>query len=217
MSPRDELRLVAWTLIGIQLLTAFGAIALLGRIVPAVARIVAENIDSIESAEDMLAALIDAGVPEADRRAAFRDAFDRARDNITEEAERPALNRIADFDDAALSGDPSAVVVVTRSIREITAVNQQAIARAEAEARRLSFAGSWAAAILALVGYFAARGASRRLRRRVVEPIEHLGEVLREARAGDRFRRCSSSRAAPEIQDILRSVNDLLDRGRPTP
>ena len=213
MDLRRQSRSVFSLILGVQLATAFGAIALLSRMGPAIARVAEANVDSLSSAAEMMAAL--AAPPDDIERAreAFLAAHARAGRNVTEAEERPLLEAIADDVDEALGGDPEARRRVLAAIQELAEVNHRALRRMDDEAQRLARAGAWAAVMLALIAFLLVRLTARRVDRVFVMPILEIAAVVDAARQGDVFRRCSVRGGSPEIQSLAEGVNQLLDRG----
>jgi hypothetical protein len=212
MQLRREFRIAFGLIFGLQLATAFGAIALLTRMGPAIARVSADNVDSLGATEDMLAALaLEGGALSKASAAEFREAFGRARGNVTEKEEGPLLDEIERGMSPALDGDPEARAAVILNLRRLSQVNRQAMLGTDAEAQRLATAGAWAAAILALITFLAARLLAERAEHRLVMPLYDIYSTLQAAKSGDMRRRCSMHRGSSEVEGIALSVNRLLD------
>jgi hypothetical protein len=211
---RQQFRLSLAILVGFQLITAFGAIALLSRMTPAIAEILDENEFSIEEARRMLLVLASRAF-EPDQAALeqeFQQALARAYENITEPGEVEALDELKQSGPAAVAGDSAALRQTVEGIRRFVAINREAMLRADHEARRLGTAGAWAAVFLALAAMTSTVLVGRRLAQRVLDPLSELYEVSEAARAGDRFRRCRGMGATPEMVRLMESVNLLLDQ-----
>lgn len=200
-------------LVAVQILIAFGAIGLLSRMAPAVERIMAENVYSLEAAEDLMATLPMTGEeapPEARRR--FQNALGRLRGNITEEDEAPLVDEIEALAGAALAGDVDARARVSHALRRLNVINRQAMQRADDRAQRLGRAGAWSAVFVAALGFAASFVVVGRLRRRVVEPVIELYSVVESLERGERHRRCTLSDAPEEIRAVMLSLNRYIDR-----
>lgn len=206
MQLQREFRLAFGLIFGLQLATSFGAIALLSRMGPAIERVAAENVDSLAAIEDMLAALA-LDRPGDD----FTRAFELARGNVTEPAEEPLLDEIERRMTAAFQGDATARASVVRSLRNLSAVNHDAMYRSDKEAQRLATAGAWAAAMLALLSFLAATLLAQRADHRVIAPLFDIHSTLQAAKRGDARRRCNAFRGSAEIEQIALEVNSLLD------
>jgi hypothetical protein len=218
MQLRKEFRIAFGLIFGLQLATAFGAIALLTRMGPAIARVAADNVDSLEAIEEMLAALALEGDAFAEGPAAqFQQAYGRAVGNVTEEAERPLLEAVKRSAKAALAGDADARAEVVLSLRRLSEVNRQAMQRTDAEAQRLATAGAWTAALLALVTFLAARLLAERAEHRLIMPLFDVYSTLQAAKHGDTRRRSAVHKGASEIERIALGVNALLDARGPAP
>ncbi|GIW72632.1 MAG: hypothetical protein KatS3mg102_2174 [Planctomycetota bacterium] len=216
MRVRDEVRLGLALLLGLQLATAFAAIWLLGRMAPAIERIITDNVASVEASWEMLAVLAapegEDGPARAARAEAFARALQQARRNVTEEEERPLLEGIARHAAGALAGQPADRRVVVEALTRLAAINQRSMQRADERAKRFGIAGAWAMALCGIVGFAIAVVAARRFQARIVEPLAELEEVVLAAYVGDTHRRCRVSGMAAEVGRIGAALNDLLDR-----
>lgn len=213
MELRREFFYTIGTLVALNVLLAFGAIGLFVRMLPAIERILEENVYSNIAAEEMLAVLAEsptARVPTEGRRR-VEDAFRRAKSNVTEPEEIPVLDAIERNLRAALDGERDAVVAEVRAIQNLIAINRDAMRKVDREAQRLGRAGAWAAVFVGFLSFLLSVVVLGRLRRRVVEPVVELHHVLEGLRRGERFRRSSPRDAPAEIQEVLQSVNALLD------
>lgn len=213
MELRREFFYTIGTLVALNVLLAFGAIGLFVRMLPAIERILEENVYSNIAAEEMLAVLAEsptARVPTEGRRR-VEDAFRRAKSNVTEPEEIPVLDAIGRNLRAALDGERDAVVAEVRAIQNLIAINRDAMRKVDREAQRLGRAGAWAAVFVGFLSFLLSVVVLGRLRRRVVEPVVELHHVLEGLRRGERFRRSSPRDAPAEIQEVLQSVNALLD------
>lgn len=200
-------------LVVIQVGLAFGLIGLLTRVSPAVQEILAENVYSNEAAEDMMAAMaLAVAGAEGEHRAAFDDALERARRNITLDAERPVLDDLQQRGSSVFGGSKDALPGALDAAQELIAINRSAMEGANQRARRLGSSGAWAAVVLALVGFLVSVLVVRHTMHGVVEPVEELESVLQSYRQGDRYRRCQGRAASQEMRRVLSAVNLLLDR-----
>lgn len=215
-SLQRQSRTVFGLIIALQLATSFGAIALLARMGPAIARVAEENVESLTAVEEMMLALALAGPGEGSEtaRGAFFQAHAAAERNITEDSERALLDEIRTAADGALAGDGGARARAFRALEELAQVNREALQRADLEAQRLSEAGAWAMVALAIVAFVFVRYVANRVERRFVGPVAEIANTLDAAREGDRFRRCSGGAGSPELRSIAEGVNRLLDEPR---
>lgn len=213
METRRDLLLGVGALFGLNLLLAFTAIGLFGRMGPVIDRILRENVHSIEAAEEMLSALAasPAALIEPEERARFDAALARARSNVTEQPERTILGRLAATREGAFAGDESARRELVAAIRDLTAVNRQALARTDREARRLGQAGAWFSALLATFTLLLSAFTVRRLMLRLIAPVRELVTTFDDIRAGNVHRRASEHQSPKELVRIIREVNQMLD------
>jgi len=213
MELRRNLLFSIAALVVLNLLLAFGAIGLFGRMGPAIARILQENVYSLEACETMLAelALSNGGPVSAEATKRFDDALDRVENNITESEEVPVIDRIRRGAPAALDGDDAAVEAMVADLRELIQVNRTAMAAVDRDAQRLGRAGAWAAVFMGILSFVLSLIVLRYIENRVVDPIEQVYAVLDASRRGDVHRRCQSRKAPAEIKAVMQSVNSLLD------
>ena len=200
------------------LLLGVGAVALFSRMSPAIDRILAENVQTMEASQAMLAALAEPD-PGA-RRSRFGRALDDARPHLNERAEGPLVARIDALWEDALdaSAAPTKRVELVRAIRELSEVNRASMEAADREARRLGSAGAWSVVLLGLLILGASQIFAGRLERRVVKPLLAIEDAARAAAEGDAHRRCPvDPTAAPEISTLARGINRLLDVRQPPP
>lgn len=202
-------------LIGIGVSIALAAITLFGRMAPAIEGIIEDNVVSIEAAEAMLAGMVDAelGGDPAGARRAFDGAFATARRNVTEPDEGLILDRIERLAPAAFDGDPDSVRQLVLEIRALGDVNRGAMTTADQSAKRLGVAGAWTMVVLGAGGFVVGLFTQRRLRKRVLLPLQEIHATLRSITMGDRLRRCTSPTApCSDLSEIMAMINRLLDR-----
>ena len=204
-----RLTLAVALLLAIQLLTSLGAIVLLGRMSPAIQKILEENVASVQAVETMALAL---AAPDGDEvRGRFFDALARAKSNVTIAAEAAPIATLERRADAALSGDPAAQRDAVLALAELGQVNREAMQAADDAAQRLGSAGAWAAVFLGIAGLALSSLTIRRLERRVLAPIAEIMRVVTAHRAGDTRRRCASPHATPELELVMTTLNELMD------
>ncbi|MEZ4370887.1 MAG: hypothetical protein R3B07_08675 [Polyangiaceae bacterium] len=204
---------VAFTaLLIVNLASAAAAIGLLGRMRPAIERIIERNIYSLEAVEGMLVVLSSPDGATNTNQAALDDALIRAERNITGDAERPLIAQLRTRLPQALKGDVAARRESLKALQELADVNRKDIEAADQNAKRLGTAGAWAVSFLALVGLGSGLIGLRRFDRRVLAPLEELHSVLTDHSGGQRLRRCGAiGQASKELHETMLSLNQLLD------
>lgn len=213
MQLRREFLVGLGTLVTLNILFAFGAIGLLLRMSPAIERILQENIYSIEATEEMLSLLVQSSrQPSRDMTLQqFEQAWQRARNNVTEAEETSVLQTIQQHYRAAIGGDEQAVGTVVRALQRLMHINRSAMEATDEEAQRLGFAGAWVAVLVALVSFVISLMVVHKLEGRVLNPFVELYRVLQSVLAGNPYRRCREIDAPEEIKRVLNSVNLILD------
>ncbi len=212
MALRRELLLTIGTLVLLNLLLAFGAIGLFARMGPVIERILDDNVFSITAAEEIVATLASEGTsvpPEA--ASAMQRALEQAKSNVTEPEEHDALRALQSDLPGALSGEAEARKSVVVAAEKLIRVNRAAMRRVDGQARRLGESGAWAAVFIGFLSFLLGVLLIVRLQRRFVAPLLDLHEVLQQAAAGNRFRRCRLADAPHEVIQLTQCVNRLLD------
>lgn len=213
MDFRRELLTLIGLLVLLCVLLAFGSLALLARMGPAIEQILRENVYSTAAAEDALVVVASASDRPLDAaaRAQLRDALDRLNGNVTEDAERPLLDAIEATLDASTAAPGPAREALIADLARLAEVNRAAMRRADHDAQRLGRAGAWAAALLGLVGLCVGLLVYQRARARLLLPVVEIDEVLASGRGGTAHRRCRARDAPGEITRIAAAVNRILD------
>ena len=206
---RRDVMLPLMILMSIALITSAGTTALLARMAPAIEQIIAENLYSLEAVEQMLAALGEGGGQAPGDR--FATALARAEGNVTEAAEREHLEVIERAWRPAIAGDPAERRRTIDALLQLAAINRGAVVRQDEEAKRLGYAGAWAAVFLGALSFAWALIAVGRARRRLIDPLQEVGAVLDAAHAGDTYRRCRHVEAPSEVETIMTGLDELLD------
>jgi len=209
MKAASEIRLGLGIMLGMQALMTLGAIGALSRMSPAIERIITENEVSIEAVEDMLAAL--ASPDAAQRRKDFEVALQKARDNVTEDEEKPLIEAIGNEGKAVLSGANTDSGSLVRSLRALSDVNRSSMHRADDRAKRLGAAGAWTAVLIGLASFLASAFVFRRISRRILAPIEELRSVIEARRERDPHRRIAMRAATADLQSVGDALNDLIE------
>lgn len=191
------------------LVVTLGAIHLLQRLAPA-AEGIAEAVDALAPAEEALAAVAVPGDPDAAVR--WADALERLDAAVADEREREALIAARRHGLAAFAGSETARAAAVEAIGTAARARREAALAEARAARRLALGGAWGAVLVGLAGYVASLVVTRRVRRRVVEPILELDRVLGAAARGEAGRRCRPLDAPREVRALVGRVNDLLDR-----
>jgi methyl-accepting chemotaxis protein len=204
----------AWILILLNILMALGSIWIFMRMAPAIERIIEQNERSLHACEEMLESLVLAGRRMAeteDLRRGFTEAFERARNNITESDEPSALEAISRAYPKAFQGDPEATEKTVLAITRLSAINRGAMIAADKRARQFGSAGAWGIVFMATAMFTVGMIFIRSLKHNFMEPLEEMDSVFQAFRRGDLLRRCGSKHLSPEMKKIFGQINELLD------
>ncbi len=161
--------------------------------------------------------------------AAFREALERAADNVTVEDERPLLDEIrarfavyreareglvASAPERPLAAYESQVLPRSRALAEtlgrLLDVNHRAMLEADRANRGLAWRGSAVLAGLATLALLSIGALSRSLRVHVLDRLEELGAVARAVSDGDHGRRVWVT-GDDELGRVGRQLNAALD------
>lgn len=215
MRLAQAVRVGAWILVGLNLLMAVGAIGIFNRMAPAIAVIIERNERSIAACVDMLASLAVTGSDAAFSTAeaeAFRAAFIRARDNVTEQQEPEILERMDRGLPALFRGEAVARGAMVDDTRLLVRINREAMVRADGQAQQLGRAGAWGVVFMALAVFLAGVVFIRSLTARVVRPLEEIHAVFTAHRGGESMRRCSGADLPQDVVAVFTGINELLDQ-----
>jgi len=211
MRVRVELGLHLLGLRVAVVLLGLGSVALFNRMSPAIERILAENVVTLEATEQMLVALADPALEPDEASEQLEAGLKVARDNITEEGERPLIAEIERLAPRALAAPTGhARTRLVAQIRELAEINRASMQAQDDQARRLGLAGGWGVVIVALLILSLTMLLTRQLEGRVVAPLVALAGQAEKIRAGDVYLRCADT-GAPEIREVSRLLNQLLD------
>lgn len=200
------------TLLAIQAVTSMVAIGLLGRMSPAIERIIEENVMSVAAAEQMLAVLAEGDSPAEPGLRSYLGALRTIEANLTEPEERAPARELRALAPETLAGEPAARQRSVALLREVGRINRGAMVRADERAKQLGIAGAWAAAFLGFAGLGASLLSMGRARRRILAPVTELARVAAAHHAGETHRRClAPAAAAPELARVMETMNELLD------
>lgn len=214
MKLAQSVKLGAWLLIAMNLLTAFGSIWIFMRMAPAIKVIIAQNEVSLEASEKMLAALVAArtsGDRTDGKLELFRNALNRAENNVTEKEEPAFIEEIVQHHKGAFNGDELALAQTLGAIVKLAEVNREAMRRADARAQQLGYAGAWGVVFMAALTFMVGMIFLRSMKKNLSEPMRVIDTVVSAFRRGDRMQRCSMGNPSKSIRQIFSNINELLD------
>lgn len=215
MSPSKGLATGAWLLICLNLLMAFGAITVFTRMNPAISEILLNNERTMNSCEQMLSALIsNFADPSRSKKneKAFLKALNDAKNNITEAREAEILQQISNSYSKAFASDQQAIINTRQNIIHLSAVNRQAMYKADKKAQQLGHGGAWAIVFMAVSAFIAGLIFVKNLNQKLLGPIEELQSVLQAHQKGETQRRCSGINLPKDINAVYTSINSILDK-----
>lgn len=213
----SSVRLGAWILIGLNFLMALACVHVFTRMAPAIEIIIEQNEKSLKACEEMLSYLAlstTAGQDASEILELFRDALNRAQNNITEPEEPDLLKTISETHVAAMAGDPLSRRRAISAITGLASVNRQAMIQEDLNAQQVGKSGAWGVVFMAICMFLAGLLFYRSLVKKVITPIEELLSVVEAHEKGEFMRRCTGYDLPREVRLIFDGVNTLLDTCR---
>ena len=214
MRLANTVKIGAWVLISLNILMAFGSIWIFMRMAPAIEVIILQNELSLEACEEMLTALLR---NENDKNQttiqieSFRNALERAKNNITEKEEPEILVRISQVYENAFEKDGAGLEQTVSAILELSKINRAAMKKADIRARQLGFAGAWGVVFMAASIFLVGMIFLRSLRVNLVEPLLEINFTVTAFREGNTMRRCSLANTPKSIKLMFNNLNEVLD------
>ena len=142
----------------------------------------------------------------------FREALQRAQQNITEEDEPVALQSISRSYPKAFEGDAAELKRTVEAILHLGAINRAAMVAADGKARQFGNAGAWGIVFMATGVFLVGMLFIRSLKRNLVQPLEEISSVMKAIRDGDSMRRCTGTNLPREIHRVFDELNEVLDK-----
>ncbi len=219
MKLAQSVRLAACFLIGLNLVMAFGSIWIFVRMTPAIEFIIDRNVTSIQTCEEMLAALAMVNNNRSEHNAAadsarnaFKEALHKAQQYITEADEPIIIKAINQSYLKAFAGDAAALTKTIDAILSLGAANRAAMVAADKKARQFGNAGAWGIVFMATVVFLVGMLFMRSLRKNLLRPLEEIHSVTATFRQGDTMRRCTGTGLPKEIHQVYSELNEILDK-----
>jgi hypothetical protein len=210
MQLTRNLRLAVAGLLALHLASASAAIAILGRVQPAVDMAFEHRAESQRAVEGMLVVL--ASPTDNTSQDRFERAWQRAWTSLDGDEDRARLKRVQLLSRQAFAGADGARTLLLDELSGFGTAHRDELQAAQSSAERLGTGGAWAVVFLALLTLGGALAALRRMDRRVLIPLEEIHDVLGGWRRGDAHRRCRPARgAASELARAMASLNEVLD------
>ena len=204
----------AWLIVAINLLMAFGAIGIFGRMTPAIENILQKNALSLQTCESMLAELNLARLSQHSNEALkrFKKALLKAQNNITEKHEAQALKKIEENYLQALNGNQTAIEITVKNLRKLGSLNHAAMNAANTNARQMGTGGAWAIVFMALLTFISGVILIHQITNKLLIPLKEIKTVLIEHLSGETKRRCTGFNLPRDIRSIYGNLNQVLDR-----
>lgn len=206
-----QIRRAELMMLALQFITAVVGIWLLGRTAPAIEKILAENVATLEAVHEMQRGLAQAQSDPEAGRARFEKAHQRAVHNITEPREREVLSTIDEQAEAAFARGAAPGSKLSNALADLARVNRDSMEQADHEAKAIATAGAWSLVGLALATVMLSLVFVRRTNARVVAPVHHLHEVTAAYERGETMRRCQKFGMPDELRFVAETINRLFD------
>ncbi|MBN2164324.1 MAG: hypothetical protein JXR25_02415 [Pontiellaceae bacterium] len=215
MKLAQSIKVGAWLLISLNLMMAFGSIWVFVRMAPAIDVIIVRNEVSLQACQDMLAALAMDAVQDGSASTPaerFRQALERAQNNVTEVEEPMILRKISASYESAFAGNTNERRRTIDAILELGTINRNAMRKADQRAQQLGYAGAWGIVFMATTIFLVGMMFQRRLRSSLTDPLQEIDAAIESFCKGDYMRRCALSRPSNNVRQVLDNVNELLDQ-----
>jgi len=196
-----------WLMIAFNIFLAVGAVWSFQRMTPEIERIYQRNVVSLDACEKMLLAMTADNVDSEQ----FQNALNIAGNNITENGEQSAIDRIKELFAQLQQGNTEIRPQLTAAVVELNNFNKQAIIDSAQRTQQLRSAGAWGIVFMTMLFFTAAIIFEQRLRRTLLAPLQEISSVMEARIHGDKYRRCSLPNVSPDIQRLFAALNNLLD------
>lgn len=196
-----------WLMIAFNIFLAVGAVWSFQRMTPEIERIYQRNVVSLDACEKMLLAM---NADDVDSEQ-FQNALNIAGNNITENGEQSAIDRIKELFAQLQQGNTEIRPQLTAAVVELNNFNKQAIIDSAQRTQQLRSAGAWGIVFMTMLFFTAAIIFEQRLRRTLLAPLQEISSVMEARSHGDKYRRCSLPNVSPDIQRLFAALNNLLD------
>ena len=196
-----------WLMIAFNIFLAVGSVWSFQRMTPEIERIYQRNVVSLDACEKMLLAMTADSVDSEQ----FQNALNIAGNNITENGEQSAIDRIKELFAQLQQGNTEIRPQLTAAVVELNNFNKQAIIDSAQRTQQLRSAGAWGIVFMTMLFFTAAIIFEQRLRRTLLAPLQEISSVMEARSHGDKYRRCSLPNVSPDIQRLFAALNNLLD------
>lgn len=141
----------------------------------------------------------------------FEKYLTLAKQNITEEGEKEAINDIAADYLAAFSGNKKSEDETIKDITDLAMINRLAMEQAGIKAKKQCAIGIWIILFPSVFIWIIGIALLRRLDRTFIKPIQELNDVILEYNKGNQMRRCPSVTISKDLQMLYEGINNILD------
>ncbi len=199
-----------------NILMALASIWVFMRMAPAIELIIKRNEYSLKAGEEMLMALArrDQHTPKKQEKLkkSFVSALNQIEQDLAKGDETFAFKTIKQNYIQAFAGDLTAIESTIMAIERLNKINREAMLKAANQARQYGRAGAWGVVFMATVIFFIGILFIKRLKKKVLKPVEEIYSVLIAFNKGDKMRRCSGADLSNEVKVIYDGINTLLDK-----
>ena len=141
----------------------------------------------------------------------FEKYLTLAKQNITEEGEKEAINDIAADYLAAFSGNKKSEDETIKDITDLAMINRLAMEQAGIKAKKQCAIGIWIILFPSVFIWIIGIALLRRLDKTFIKPMQELNDVILEYNKGNQMRRCPSVTISKDLQMLYDGINNILD------
>ncbi len=176
------------------------------RLEPSIKLLNSSNTQSIYYAEQMLTSI-------SSRKDLknFEKNLDLAKQNITEDGEEAAINKIAENYLPAFNGDKEAEEETINKITDFAKINRLAMENAGIKAKQQQAIGIWIILFPSIFIWLIGIALLKRMDRTFIKPIQELNNVIFDYNKGNHMRRCPSITVSKDLQMLYDGINNILD------
>ena len=141
----------------------------------------------------------------------FEKYLTLAKQNITEEGEKEAINDIAADYLAAFNGNKKSEDETIKDITDLAMINRLAMEQAGIKAKKQCAIGIWIILFPSVFIWIIGIALLRRLDKIFIKPIQELNDAILEYNKGNQMRRCPSVTISKDLQMLYDGINNILD------
>lgn len=134
-----------------------------------------------------------------------------AKQNVTEDGEKDALDKISSDYLPAFKGNRTLEEQTINDIAQLAKINRLAMQQAGIKAKKQQTIGIWIILFPSVFIWIIGIALLKRLDKIFIKPVQELNDVIFEYNKGNNMRRCPSVAVSNDIQMLYDGINNILD------